>query len=280
MFVLSLFPGIGLLDSAFEEEGFCVVRGPDCLWGGDICRFCPPAGKFDGVIGGPPCQMFSTLAHMVRHNGHEPKFGNLIPEFERCVTEAAPQWFLMEEVPAAPIPCVPGYGVHSFLLNNRWCLDPEKGEAAVQNRVRRISFGWRGERRVLQVETEVFGNAAYEHAACGGSVGASLGAAGWDGGKEKQTTRLRNQGVPIVIGGSGKVKKSPRLNSCVGNNIKSQSSLARLCELQGVPADFFEHSPFTVTAKCKAIGNGVPRPMGLALARAIKAILGKSMGTV
>jgi len=27
--VLSLFPGIGLLDRAFEEEGFTVVRGPD-----------------------------------------------------------------------------------------------------------------------------------------------------------------------------------------------------------------------------------------------------------
>lgn len=32
--ILSLFPGIGLLDMAFEEEGFCVVRGPDLLWGG------------------------------------------------------------------------------------------------------------------------------------------------------------------------------------------------------------------------------------------------------
>jgi DNA (cytosine-5)-methyltransferase 1 len=29
--VLSLFPGIGLLDMAFDEEGFCVVRGPDGL---------------------------------------------------------------------------------------------------------------------------------------------------------------------------------------------------------------------------------------------------------
>jgi len=29
--VLSLFPGIGLLDMAFEQEGFCVVRGPDML---------------------------------------------------------------------------------------------------------------------------------------------------------------------------------------------------------------------------------------------------------
>jgi DNA (cytosine-5)-methyltransferase 1 len=32
--VLSLFPGIGLFDMAFEAEGFCVVRGPDLLWGG------------------------------------------------------------------------------------------------------------------------------------------------------------------------------------------------------------------------------------------------------
>lgn len=54
--VLSLFPGIGLLDMAFCEEGFCVVRGPDLLWGGDIRKFHPPAGRFDGVIGGPPCQ--------------------------------------------------------------------------------------------------------------------------------------------------------------------------------------------------------------------------------
>ena len=27
--VLSIFPGVGILDSAFEAEGFCIVRGPD-----------------------------------------------------------------------------------------------------------------------------------------------------------------------------------------------------------------------------------------------------------
>lgn len=31
--ILSLFPGVGLLDKGFEEEDFCVVRGPDVLWG-------------------------------------------------------------------------------------------------------------------------------------------------------------------------------------------------------------------------------------------------------
>jgi antitoxin component of MazEF toxin-antitoxin module len=34
--VLSLFSGIDLLGRRFEAEGFCVVRGLDIIWGGDI----------------------------------------------------------------------------------------------------------------------------------------------------------------------------------------------------------------------------------------------------
>jgi len=45
------FPGIGMLDRGFEDVGFCVVRGPDLIWGGDIRNFHPPAGRFAGVIG-------------------------------------------------------------------------------------------------------------------------------------------------------------------------------------------------------------------------------------
>ena len=104
--VLSLFPGIGLLDRAFEEQGFCVVRGPDLLWGGDVKEFHPPAGRFEGVIGGPPCQAHSKLVHMVRANGYVVK-EDLIPEFARCVVEARPDWYLMENVPAAPLPETP-----------------------------------------------------------------------------------------------------------------------------------------------------------------------------
>lgn len=269
--VLSLFPGIGLLDRAFEEEGFTVVRGPDVIWGGDIRNFHPPAGKFDGVIGGPPCQAFSSLAHMVRHNGYEPKFGNLIPEFERVVGEAWPSWFLMEEVPKAPVPVVQGYGVHDFILNNR-----QLGED--QNRVRRISFGRFGERQVLMVDVVALESLNFEYAACGGTHG--------EGGISREMredteaaarARARKRGTPILIGGSGKPKPALRkqtLNDCVGNNVKSESSFQRLCRLQGLPYDFLKDSPLTVAGKCKAVGNGVPIPMGRALARAVKEAIG------
>jgi DNA (cytosine-5)-methyltransferase 1 len=139
--VLSLFPGIGLLDRGFEAEGFCVVRGPDLVWGGDVHRFRALAGRFDGVIGGPPCQSFSGLANLMRIKGVEPA-PNLIPEFERVVAEAQPVWWLMENVPTAPLPSVPGYEARPLLLNNRWI-----GEE--QSRMRRFSFGTRDGRRLL-----------------------------------------------------------------------------------------------------------------------------------
>jgi DNA (cytosine-5)-methyltransferase 1 len=133
--VLSLFPGIGLLDTAFEEAGFCVVRGPDLLWGGDIKNFHPPAGRFDGVIGGPPCQRFSGLGNVNRARwGDDSVMPDMIPDFARCVREAVPDWFLMENVPMAPAPHVPGYRFVQRLCDNRWC----GGE---QRRRRRFTFG-------------------------------------------------------------------------------------------------------------------------------------------
>lgn len=91
--VLSLFPGIGLLDMAFEEAGFCVVRGPDLLWGGDVRRFHPPAGRFDGVIGGPPCKGESAMAHLNGSPG-----ATLKHEFARVVAESECSWWVMEAV--------------------------------------------------------------------------------------------------------------------------------------------------------------------------------------
>lgn len=159
--VLSLFPGIGLLDMAFEEEGFCVVRGPDLLWGGDVRKFHPPAGKFDGVIGGPPCQKFSGLNNLAKSQGTV--FLDMIPEFVRCVGEVQPEWFLMENVPGAPLPDCPGYALASYVLNNRWF-----GE--VQHRKRRLSFGTK-DGRPLEFEFAALEHHAFEPAVTAAHAG-------------------------------------------------------------------------------------------------------------
>lgn len=236
--VLSLFPGIGLLDKAFEDEGFQVVRGPDPLWGGCIKRFDPPAGRFDGVIGGPPCQIFSALKRLNPHAGE--KFGNLIPEFERVVSRAQPTWFLMENVPAAPVPDVDGYKVHPLVLNNRWF-----GED--QERTRRWSFGTADGRKIWP-ETAVFESRRYTQAVTGSA-----------------------RAVPVKVGGSGKIKRTYTDDGKRhGPNNGRRMSVADMLRLQGFPEDMLDECPLTESGKRKAIGNGVPYLMGTAMARAVR----------
>ena len=242
-FVLSLFPGIGLLDRAFEDEGFTIVRGPDVLWGGDVRRFHPPAGVFGGVIGGPPCQAFSQFRHVNPKAGE--RHGNLIPEFERVAAEAAPTWFLMENVPAAPEPAVLGYGLTSLVFNNRWAP-----EAPEQNRKRRFSFGSRGRRLPLHPEICAFENPVYERA----------------------VTARGGSSVPAKLGGSGKVKQTFIREGKYG--IRSGDYFKKACRLQGLPPDFLDEAPFTVEGKIQVVGNGVPLPMGRAIARAVRRAMG------
>lgn len=130
MFTLSIFPGIDLLGRAFEEEGFCVVRGPDLIWGGDIRTFHPPAQQFAGVIGGSPCQDFSKLRR-VPPSGYGTA---MLHEFARVVHEAAPQWYLLENVPGVPTLHIPGYAVQRFDLRGT-----EVG--MTQRRLRHFQYG-------------------------------------------------------------------------------------------------------------------------------------------
>ena len=108
--VLSLFPGADLLGRGFEAAGFCVVRGPDVLFGQRIEDFHPPASHFVGVIGGPPCQDFSR-ARRRPPTGHG---AAMLQEFSRCVTEAGPEWWLMENVPGVPRLAIHGFAVQRF----------------------------------------------------------------------------------------------------------------------------------------------------------------------
>ncbi len=298
--VLSIFPGIGLLDRAFEEEGFCVVRGPDLLWGGDIRTFHPPAGKFDGVIGGPPCQVFSSLVHLVRANGHEPRFGNLIPEFERCVREASPAWFVMEEVRGAPVPAVPGYAIKDFLWNNSW-VNAGDGFGEEQERLRRFSFGVRGSNAVdlrrwmepaalMLMEATVSNNDGRRACVVGGQHGAAPPPSQRDK-MRRQTVLTSNNPVPVAIGGSGKVKRTRAMFGDVrptrrehrtatvtssdgsGRVKQTRYGFADACRLQGLPEDFLDDAPFTAAGKLKAVANGVPIPLGRAIAKAVKSAL-------
>jgi hypothetical protein len=50
----------------------------------------------------------------------------------------------------------------------------------------------------------------------------------------------------------------------------TKQTVSHALEMQGLPADFFEHSPLTVQGQHHVLGNGVPLPMGRAVARAVK----------
>jgi DNA (cytosine-5)-methyltransferase 1 len=128
--VLSLFPGVGLFDLGFETLGFSVVRGPDQLWHGDIVGFTVPPGCFDGVIAGPPCQDFSRLRR-------SPPTGNglrMLAETRRVISDAAPLWWIVENVPACPDVEVFGYSHQRFILDASHC-------GAAQRRLRKYQIG-------------------------------------------------------------------------------------------------------------------------------------------
>jgi DNA (cytosine-5)-methyltransferase 1 len=239
--ILSIFPGLDLFGRAFEAAGWCVVRGPDPVFAMDIRDWHVPAGRFDGVIGGPPCQCFSRLAYLVRHNGFESRYGNLIPEFERVVGEARPVWWLMEQVPEAPVPtiCTPMplviYLTESFLLSPRDFGDP-------QSRRRRFTFG--------QVER---------------SEGT------------RQACCLHHR-LPLVA--LENIDHSPAVTSngqsCyadrkISGGSKSWKHAVEGAAIQGYP-ELGEHlrtAPFTAEGACHLVGNGVARVVGEALATAI-----------
>lgn len=246
--VLSLFPGIGLLDMAFEEEGFCVVRGPDLLWGGDIRRFHPPAGRFDGVIGGPPCQFASQLVHLVRANGHRVA-DNLIPEFERVVEEAGPTWFIMENVPRAPAPRVSEYWVSAHVLR-----DVEVGGAT--SRIRRFSFG----KRLLLDAPALTAPFAIERLA--------LYAQDPD-----KAVVCDAREVPVAMLKGGKPKRRRNQTGGTAPHEGPRLSVAEMLRRQGAPEEMLDDCPLTVSGKREAVGNGVPLPMGRAVARAVKRAL-------
>ncbi len=132
MLLLSLFPGIDLLGRGFEHEGFCVVRAPDKMHGGDVRDFHTERGRFDGIIAGSPCQDFSAA----RRSAPSGDGIAMLREFARVVLEASPAWWLLENVARVPDVAIEGYAVQRFDLNAREC-------GSKQSRLRHFQFGSR-----------------------------------------------------------------------------------------------------------------------------------------
>jgi DNA (cytosine-5)-methyltransferase 1 len=237
--VLSVFPGIGLLDMAFEQEGFCVVRGPDLLWGGEMKLFNPPSGKFSGIIGGPPCQGHSRWAGVNRKIGNEIA-EDLIPEYKRCVIRANPDWWLLENVPGVPDVEIFGYVTTRRELDMRWLGEP-------QSRLHSFQFG---SREGFELHPEV---AVFEHLDLEPACLASEGRRG-------QISNTKRNGQQHSV-------------------YRRRRDFGKFCALQGLPENFLGESPFTQTDKYRVVGNGVPLPMGRAIARAVKAALAKKGDT-
>lgn len=127
--VLSLFGGVGMLDSAFTDAGFDVVNGPDLLRGEDVREY-SPASHFAGVIGGTPCQDFSDARR-------SPESGvgvQLLREFLRVTFEARADWFLIENVRRVPAVSLAGYSVQRLMLQNT-------DFGGIQRRLRCFQFG-------------------------------------------------------------------------------------------------------------------------------------------
>lgn len=252
--VLAIFPGIDLLGRAFEEAGWCVVRGPDVLWGGDIRHFSPPPGVFDGIVGGDPCQSHSALARLVRHNGNEPKFPDMSPEFRRVIGEARPRWYVRENVPGAPLIAPDGYDCWQTLL-----VDAHVG--GMQPRMRRISLGLRAGLWPEPLRSPL-----------------TLIEYGEEEKRRRHSVMADARRVPVKIGGSGKVKRSVVAGH--GNTPSQRDAgmggvlpIEDACEAMGVDRDFFKHSPFTKHGQRSVLGNAVTMPMGRAIAAMVERVM-------
>lgn len=152
MKVVDLFCGCGGLSLGFEKAGMDVVAAFD-NWENALNvyrrNFSHPAIKTDLmnveesvskiqqynpdiIIGGPPCQDFSSAGKRNEDNGR----GDLTVCFARIIAEIQPKWFVMENVErilktqklkdAISIFHNAGYGVTYMVLNAALCGVPQK----------------------------------------------------------------------------------------------------------------------------------------------------------
>jgi DNA (cytosine-5)-methyltransferase 1 len=165
MKVVDLFCGCGGLSLGFQKAGYEILAAFD-NWDeavtvyhnnfdhnvikqdlSDIEQTVMEIEKYnpDMIIGGPPCQDFSSAGKRDENNGR----GDLTVSYARIVTAIKPEWFVMENVDrilktvklveARKIFKDCGYGLTEIVLNASFCGVP-------QRRKRFIMIGHLGER--------------------------------------------------------------------------------------------------------------------------------------
>lgn len=152
MRTVDLFCGCGGLSLGFENAGFEIVSAYDNWMSAlDVYQnnFTHPSSQLDlgdveqsvkeiityrpeMIIGGPPCQDFSSAGNRNENNGR----GDLTVDFAEIVSIIRPEWFVMENVPriiktnkladAKKILTDAGYGLSWQILDASLCGVPQK----------------------------------------------------------------------------------------------------------------------------------------------------------
>jgi len=230
----------------------------------------------------------------VRAKGLEPTFPDLTGEYERVVNECQPAWFLRENVPKAPDVKPAGYDVKSFMLDNS-TLDDGTGWGYEQMRSRKFWFGVRDGaapelRKFINfalfelphAQQTVSSDARLVPVAIGGSGKVKVSAS-----RTKQTAVGGNDGHINQLGSKEYREHREKQAVVTGRHHSNEMrttkirgegwvgqiqrrTLEEMMELQGIPEGWFKHSPFTMAARRKIVGNAVPVGMGRAMATAIR----------
>jgi DNA (cytosine-5)-methyltransferase 1 len=161
----------------------------------------------------------------------------------------------MENVPDAPTPSVTHYGVTSRVVRDVWC----GGETS---RERVFSFGEHGGvNAAFHVETLALHRPDPERTV--------VATSSKEGALAKSQGELR-KGVSARL--------SRQAAALPGQH--PRRSFERCCELQGLPRGFLAEAPLTMEGKYRVVGNGVPLPMGRAVAKAVKRAVGIELSQV
>lgn len=294
--VIDLFCGCGGLSLGFQNAGFNIVAAFD-YWdfAVNIYRqnFNHPVHKRDlsdltdlsdlehyspsMIIGGPPCQDYSTAGNRDENAGH----ASLTISFAKIIATVLPKYFLMENVPAIAksqtyrnalsIFKEVGYGLTHVTLDACRCGVPQK-------RKRHITFGMLG--GVDGFGKEIFDNNLQSRdMTLRDYFGDSLGFEHYF----RVPTSYKRRGIysidepSMTIRGVDRplpkgYKGYPADSAPVSSDIRSLTFLERSW-IQTFPRDFKWEG--TKTNLNQAIGNAVPVKLGEFVANCVKQIIEK-----